>query len=106
MNLGVINQIPTPGAYHEHRCALYACTQGRARVPPSAGLDFCRSRPSPAATQARARWAGPSSGEGPPLAGGRKKCGRQTWPALAGGFVGPLLVLRAVKALSARQMEE
>src|SRR5215831_14869046 len=93
MNLDVINQIPTPGAYHEHRCALYARTQGRARVAPSFGLAFGRGHPSAAAAQARARLASPASGDGPSLACGRKKRGRQTWPALAGRFVCPLVGL-------------
>src|SRR5712691_546622 len=93
MNLDVINQIHIPGAYHEHRCALYARPQGRARVPLLSSLAFCGVQPSVVAVQARARLAGPASGDGPPLACGREERGWQTRPALAGFFVCPLVGL-------------
>ena len=106
MNLDVINQIHTPGAYREHRYALYARTQGRARVAPSFGLAFGRRQPSVAAAQARTRWQALQAvmvrhGR----AAGKNVEGRPglPWPV---ALSVPLLVLRAVKALSARQREE
>src|SRR6266850_606792 len=93
MNLDVIKQIHIPGAYREHRYAVYARPQGRARVPIFSGLDFCRVQPSVVAAQARARLAGHSSGDGPPLACSREERGWQTRTALAGLFVCPLVGL-------------